>query len=113
VLRNIRKKSETLSELAQISEQRRLIMDAAVGLMTKSRVSLLSAAVLLFGVSDNVNARASLSETAEISATVEHFRSAVVQGDRAAALVLLDVDAVILEGGEAQTRAEYETRAPG
>jgi ketosteroid isomerase-like protein len=83
-------------------------MDAAVGLMTKSAISLLSAAVLLLGTSDDLNAQASLPETAEISATVERFHHALVQGDRAAALVLLAPDVVILEGGEAQTRAEYE-----
>jgi ketosteroid isomerase-like protein len=108
MLRNIRKKSETLSEFAQISRQRRLLMDAAVGLMTKSAVSLLSAVVLLFGTSDDVNAQASLAETGEISTTIERFHRALVQGDRAVALVLLAPDAVILEGGEAQTRTEYQ-----
>ena len=47
-------------------------------------------------------------DAAEINATVERFHGALKQGDRAAALELLAPDAVILESGEIQTRAEYE-----
>ncbi len=47
-------------------------------------------------------------DTAGITAAVEGFHHAIVQGDRAAALGLLAKGAAILESGELQTRAEYE-----
>ena len=67
----------------------------------------LAGLALLFAVGDIIGQTGS-ANTAEISATVERFHRALVQGDRTAALALLASDAVILEGGEAQTRAEYE-----
>jgi len=63
--------------------------------------------VLLFAVGDII-AQTDSADLAEISATIERFHRALVQGDRAAALALLAQDAVILESGEAQSRAEYE-----
>ena len=47
-------------------------------------------------------------DTAEVQTAVEGFHQALVRGDRAAALALLSPDALILESGESQTRAEYE-----
>ena len=67
----------------------------------------LAGLALLVAVGDIIGQTGS-ADPAEISATVERFHRALVQGDRAAALDLLASDAVILEGGEAQTRAEYE-----
>jgi ketosteroid isomerase-like protein len=48
------------------------------------------------------------AEAATITATVEEFHGALALGDRTAALALLAPDALILESGESQTRAEYE-----
>ena len=67
----------------------------------------LAGLVVLFAVGDTF-AQTDSADLAEISATVERFHRALVQGDRTAALALLTPDAVILEGGEAQTRDEYE-----
>jgi len=72
----------------------------------------LAGLALLFAVGDIIG-QTSSANTAEISATVERFHRALVQGDRTAALALLASDAVILEGGEAQTRAEYEAEHLG
>lgn len=62
---------------------------------------------LLFIVSDIIG-QTSSADSAEIRATVERFHRALGDGDRAAALQLLAPEAVILEGGAAQSRAEYE-----
>lgn len=43
-----------------------------------------------------------------MKAAVEGFHQALLRADRAAALALLSPDALILESGESQTRAEYE-----
>ncbi len=48
------------------------------------------------------------ADTAGITAAVENFHRALAQGDRKSALALLADDAVILESGSAQTRAEYK-----
>lgn len=45
----------------------------------------------------------------EIASTVAKFHDALRNGDGAAALKLLASDAVILEGGAIETRAEYES----
>lgn len=71
-------------------------------------IRLLLAAPITIGAIAIVCAEGSLPEPAEISATVERFHKALVEGDRAAALRLLASDVIILESGEAQTRAEYE-----
>ena len=63
--------------------------------------------LLPLAVSDIIGQAAS-ADTAEVKAAVEGFHHALVQADRAAALVLLAPDATILESGESQTRAEYE-----
>jgi ketosteroid isomerase-like protein len=48
------------------------------------------------------------TDRAAIVAAAEGFHGALAQGDRAAALALLALDAAILESGHLQTRAEYE-----
>ena len=48
-------------------------------------------------------------ETQNVVSTVEAFHSALQRGDGAAAMKLLAPDAVILEGGGIETRAEYES----
>jgi ketosteroid isomerase-like protein len=47
-------------------------------------------------------------EAARVTATLEAFHSALARGDAKAAMNLLAADAVILEGGSVETRAEYE-----
>ena len=64
--------------------------------------------LLLFAGKGNMVAQTPSADTAEVQAAVEGFHRALVQGDRTAALTLLSSDALILEGGESQTRAEYE-----
>ena len=44
----------------------------------------------------------------QIAATVGAFHDALKKGDRAAVMALLAPDAQILEGGHAESRAEYE-----
>jgi ketosteroid isomerase-like protein len=63
--------------------------------------------LLLFAVGHTIGQTAP-ADAAEIKATVERFHQALIHGDRAAALALLSPDALILENGESQTRAEYE-----
>lgn len=45
----------------------------------------------------------------EVTATVDAFHDALRRGDGAAALKLLAPDALIIEGGATETRAEYES----
>src|SRR5436190_22742287 len=70
----------------------------------------LGATVLLLVTLADVEliAQTDLADAAAITAAVNGFHLALAQGDRAAALLLLAPDAVILESGESQTRAEYE-----
>jgi ketosteroid isomerase-like protein len=53
-------------------------------------------------------AAAADSPDPEITAAVEAFHAALKKGDRAAVMALLAPDAEILEGGHAESRAEYE-----
>lgn len=48
-------------------------------------------------------------ESANVGSTVEAFYNALAYGDGKAAMKLLAPDAVILESGSAETRAEYES----
>ncbi|MFN2623264.1 MAG: DUF4440 domain-containing protein [Chthoniobacterales bacterium] len=54
-----------------------------------------------------LTAQSNAPDAAEIGAAIEQFHRALGQGDRTAALSLLASDALILEGGEVQTREEY------
>ncbi|CAN5141136.1 hypothetical protein BH09GEM1_BH09GEM1_19770 [soil metagenome] len=47
------------------------------------------------------------SDSADVAATVARFHAALAAGDSAAALSLLAPDALIVESGDVQTRAEY------
>ena len=71
------------------------------------RLWLVSLLLLPLAASDVVGQTAS-TDTREVKAAVEGFYQALTHNDRAAALALLSPDAVILESGESQTRAEYE-----
>jgi|SRR5437762_2402579 len=53
-------------------------------------------------------AQAHSNDATEITRAVEGFHGALALGDRTAALALLAPDALILESGESQMRAEYE-----
>lgn len=50
-----------------------------------------------------------MSDSTDVVAAVARFHSALASGDSAAALALLATDALILESGEMQTRAEYRS----
>lgn len=47
------------------------------------------------------------SDSVAILATVHAFHAALASGDSSAALSLLTMDAVVLEAGDAETRAQY------
>ncbi len=82
-------------------------MNLRPGTVLKMRPWLLT--LLLMGfASGEVFAQAASTDSVEITATVEGFHRALVQGDRTAALALLAPDTAILENGEWQSRAEYE-----
>jgi ketosteroid isomerase-like protein len=51
---------------------------------------------------------AAATDTGEVKAAVEGFHQALIHADRAAALAVISPDALILESGEVQARAEYE-----
>jgi ketosteroid isomerase-like protein len=48
-----------------------------------------------------------LSDSSDVVATVKRFHDALAAGDSSAALALLSPDALILESGAVETRAEY------
>lgn len=49
------------------------------------------------------------SDSADVAATVEAFHRALAEGDSVAALALLAPEAVVLESGGLETRAEYRS----
>jgi uncharacterized protein (TIGR02246 family) len=51
----------------------------------------------------------SVSDSAAVAAVVERYHRALAGGDSAAALALLAPDAVILESGSVESRAEYRS----
>jgi ketosteroid isomerase-like protein len=77
------------------------------------RFSLLSAAVplvylhLLFLPSTTLAAQSTAADSSAVVATVRAYHAALATGDSLAALGLLAPDAVILESGDVETRAEY------
>lgn len=81
--------------------------------MHLSRYAAVLALVLpvLSASSGDIRAQeASGSATADaVRATVEAFHEALASGDSAAALRRLDPEAVIYEGGHAETRSEYRS----
>lgn len=70
------------------------------------RSALLSLALLAFAASLHAQAPAS-ADSAAVAQVVAAFHAALERGDSAAALALLADDAVVLESGGAETRAEY------
>jgi ketosteroid isomerase-like protein len=50
---------------------------------------------------------AAVSDSVEAVATVERFRAALARGDSAAVLAMLAPDAIVLESGSVESRAEY------
>jgi len=71
------------------------------------RLWFVSLLLLPFAANDIVGQTAP-TDTGEVKAAVEGFHQALIHADRAAVLAALSPDAVILESGESQTRAEYE-----
>ena len=57
----------------------------------------------------SVQTQARPRDSAEVVAVVARFHGALASGDSAAALGLLDRDAIILESGAAETRDEYRS----
>lgn len=53
------------------------------------------------------NVRASESESAAVAATIQGFHAALTAGNAEAAAKILAPDAVILEGGDKETRKDY------
>lgn len=73
----------------------------------RSTTILVIAATALAGLSGTAAAQEAMSDTFAVRATLHQFHEALAQGDSAAVLSLLADDAVILEAGGAETRAEY------
>ena len=72
-----------------------------------NRWSLALAAALTLGLTAAAPPRQ--DPAAAVAAAVERFHAALKSGDSLAALALLAPDAVILEGGDIETREEYRT----
>lgn len=53
--------------------------------------------------------KATANESTDAAATVEAFHNALAHGDGKAAMNLLAADALILESGSVETRADYES----
>ena len=70
-----------------------------------------SAFAILFAVTGISPAAAQAAPSDSVSAVeaVERFRAALARGDSAAALFVLAGDAIILESGDVETRAEYRS----
>lgn len=60
-----------------------------------------------------LQAQAPAADSAEVARTVTRFHQAVAAGDSAGALALLTEDAIILEAGGVETRAEYRSHHLG
>ena len=68
-------------------------------------------ATFVFSVADGsaASAQAGPSDSASAVSVVERFRTALAGGDSATALAMLAPDAIILESGDVETRAEYRS----
>lgn len=71
------------------------------------RIPLIAGIVSLFFVI-SVRGQTSAPPSEAVVATINEFHEALRRGDGAAAMKVLAPDAVILEGGSIETRAEYE-----
>lgn len=65
-------------------------------------------AVLVASAAASVRAQATPADEALVKAAVAAFHRALDSGDREAALRLLAPDAVVLEGGDLETRQQYQ-----
>ncbi len=66
--------------------------------------------LLGFAVAVALSGSATAADESEaVAATVATFHESLQRGDGAAAMKLLAPDAIILEGGSVETRAEYES----
>jgi ketosteroid isomerase-like protein len=76
---------------------------------SKVLVTISAIVVTLTAVStaSAVPAKADTSDSAGAVAAVERFRAALSRGDSAAVLAMLAPDAIVLESGDVETRAEY------
>ena len=79
----------------------------------KFPIRLMTVAAAFAALSSNAAAQheghGAMADSAAIAAVVVKFHAALAAGDSTAALALLADDAVILEGGGAETRAEYRS----
>ena len=64
--------------------------------------ALVASSSVCFGADNNL-------DSTSVASAVETFHNALARGDGKAATQMLAADAVILESGELQTRAEYES----
>ena len=73
------------------------------------RLRLLYGAVFATALCLSACATPPAPNPAEVTAAVESFYAAIKKGDAAAAMSLIAPDAVFLESGKLETRAEYES----
>jgi len=71
------------------------------------QVALIALAALLFAATGV--AQAAPSDSTDVSHVVSRFHAALASGDSAGALVLLAPDALIIESGTVETRAQYRS----
>ena len=78
--------------------------------MSRSAATLYAILTLTVGAAGAAQAQtADEAMRADVRAAVEAYAHALASGDSLAALALLHEDAVIYEGGHAETRAEYRS----
>jgi len=73
-------------------------------------LAFVAIAVSFFAPADVRAQRESAADSAAITAAVEGFANALQKGDASAAMGWLAPDALIIESGSQQTRAEYEQK---
>jgi ketosteroid isomerase-like protein len=95
---------------------RRSVRETAAGVWTPILIAALAASPVRASAQEGAASRPSLSlhsgssattDSLAVAAVVERYHRALAAGDSAAALALLAPDAVVLESGDAETRAEY------
>jgi ketosteroid isomerase-like protein len=75
--------------------------------MTQAHFAPLVALAAFCGFPLSSAAQARAADSAAIAGTVQRFHDSIAAGDSLAALALLTEDAVVLESGGLETRAEY------
>lgn len=76
---------------------------------TEINMRVLAVLLTLAATAFNGSLHAQSSDSARVVAVVASFHDALRSGDSATALRLLDSEAIILESGAAETRAEYRS----